>query len=488
MNVLPYFALVLLWISTSCSSSSSLAEASPTDEAAKKNAAEVPSAHPGVKVFASPRPRPAGAASEDWPCIYGPRRDGITRETKLARQFPKSGPKLLWSLDRGNGYACPTIVGDRLVYTHLRGDTAVVECLRPIDGKRWWEFRFESKYRGEIIRNNGPRASAVIADGRVFVHGIAGKLYALSLEDGRELWHRDLQKEYELPDSFFGVCSTPVAWEDLLIVNLGAGSDKPCVIALDPKTGKEVWGTPAIGGASCSSPVVVQHAGRPWALVLTGGKSRPTEGGLVALHPRTGALDFEIPWRSREFYSVNACMPTFVDGQVFIMADKGAGSAMVFLDAPGDGDADVSATPEDRIVWKNRRFGLEFVSPVLVDDRLYVFDGEARARSGLVCLDVTTGQEIWRDRLRLEGDILPGQASMLIADGDALCLSDEGTLFWLRLGADGAEKLSEVRLFDAQQSWTPPVVHRGLLFVAQNVTGADGTGPRLLCYDLRASE
>lgn len=39
----------------------------------------------------------------------------------------------------------------------------------------------------------------------------------------------------------------------------------------------------------------------------------------------------------------------------------------------------------------------------------------------------------------------------------------------------------------ARESWTLPVLSRGLLYVVQNARGVfDGTDPRLLCYDLRA--
>lgn len=448
------------------------------------SSAGLPRAHPDVRVHAAPRPRSARAVGEDWPSLYGPRRDGRTRETALSREWPEGEPKLLWELERGDGYVSPVIVGDRLVYLHRRGDTVIVECLRPVDGRRWWEFRFESVFSGEIIRNNGPRASAVLAGGRVFVHDIAGTLYCLGLDDGKPRWQRDLQEEFDVPSSFFGVCSTPLPWEDLLIVNVGAGKDGPCVVAFDQASGEQVWGSEALGGASCSSPIATTHGGRPWVFVFTGGKSRPPVGGLVALHPRTGAVDFEIPWRSRTYYSVNASVPLFLDGRVFLLADKGMGSGMIDVARA----ASASEGIEGAVLWRNPRVALEFVGAVHRDGRIYVFDGENRANPGLVCMDATNGKELWRERLELAGGARPGQASLLLADGDALCLSDEGTLFWLRLRDDGAEILEQARLFRAAQSWTPPVVHEGLLFIAQNEAEENGPGPRLLAYDLRAAE
>ena len=48
-------------------------------------------------------------------------------------------------------------------------------------------------------------------------------------------------------------------------------------------------------------------------------------------------------------------------------------------------------------------------------------------------------------------------------------------------------ELSRVHLFLAGDSWTPPALANGLLYVCQNKRDAiHGTPPRLLCYDLRA--
>ena len=47
----------------------------------------------------------------------------------------------------------------------------------------------------------------------------------------------------------------------------------------------------------------------------------------------------------------------------------------------------------------------------------------------------------------------------------------------------------KVRLFAAEETWCPPVLSRGLLYVMQNAPDKSaGTPARLLCYDLRGEE
>ena len=77
--------------------------------------------------------------------------------------------------------------------------------------------------------------------------------------------------------------------------------------------------------------------------------------------------------------------------------------------------------------------------------------------------------------------------SLLRIDGRFLAVGEHGHLLWLDLTPRGAEILSRASLFKARETWALPVISRGLLYVTQNTRGAlEGTGPRLLCYDMRA--
>src|SRR5439155_27063490 len=61
---------------------------------------------------------PACAAlADDWPQWLGPQRDGVWRESGILDKFPKGGPKQLWKVPIGGGYAGPAVVGDRVFVT-----------------------------------------------------------------------------------------------------------------------------------------------------------------------------------------------------------------------------------------------------------------------------------------------------------------------------------------------------------------------------------
>jgi outer membrane protein assembly factor BamB len=71
------------------------------------------------------------ATASDWPQWRGPKRDGISQEKGLLKEWPKEGPKLLWQVkDIGDGYATPAVVGSRIYVLGNRGmDDEYVQAL-----------------------------------------------------------------------------------------------------------------------------------------------------------------------------------------------------------------------------------------------------------------------------------------------------------------------------------------------------------------------
>ena len=83
------------------------------------------------------------AVADDWPHWMGPKRDNVWNETGILDKFPKDGPKKLWSAKVGQGYAGPSVVGDRVYVMDLLGSGAEqkerVLCLDTKDGAEVWK-------------------------------------------------------------------------------------------------------------------------------------------------------------------------------------------------------------------------------------------------------------------------------------------------------------------------------------------------------------
>jgi len=270
----------------------------------------------------------AEGSADDWPQFLGPRANGISDETGLLDKWPAHGPPLVWEKSIGTGYGAPSVLGLRLVLHHRLADEEVVECFAADTGKSLWRFGYSSHFIDPYGYNNGPRATPLLTSNLCYTFGAEGKLTCLDLQTGKLVWQRDTATDFKVPEAFFGVGSTPILEDGLLIVMVG-GQPNSGVVAFDARTGQTVWesvgeanweGKPMTGWpgvplvhwkswdkqASYSTPVAATIHGRRQVLCLT-------RQGLVSLDPKTGAVNFSFWFRSPVNDSVNAMSPLVVD-------------------------------------------------------------------------------------------------------------------------------------------------------------------------------
>lgn len=442
--------------------------------------------HPRGTVLARPRPLADGAVTSDWPNFLGPTHNAVSPETKLLKDFTsapgeEARPRLLWQVTKGPGYAAPSVAGERVVLFHRVGNEEVVECLHAERGDLYWQHGYPTTYRDRFGYNGGPRATPAIAAGRVFTYGAQGKLHCLDLRTGHLYWKRDVAREFDIRASFFGAGCSPLVADGLVVLNIGARRG-PSVVAFDAKTGRLAWGAERTWGAGYASCVPATIHGRRVVFVFAGGWSDPPTGGLICLDPRTGRTHFRFPFRSERVASVNASSPVVVGDLVFVSSIYAFGGALLRV------GRDLRHT----VAYHTRDYASHWMTPIARDGYLYGFsDAE------VVCMDVKTGKEVWRHRppqelppgarvKRPAGPARLGRASMIGADGAFLCLGEYGDLCWLDLSTDGMKITARAKLFHARQTWTCPVLSRGLLYVCQNEPDrAARKVTRVLCYDLR---
>lgn len=444
----------------------------------------------GLQYHAPPKPLPEGAKTEEWPRFLGARDEPVSGETELAREFPESGPPIVWECRKGEGYASPAIAEGRLVLFHRLNGEERIDCLEPETGKRFWSYSYPVVYRDDFGYSDGPRAGPVIAGGKVVTFGVTSWLKCLELATGRLLWEVDCATKYAVPQYFFGSGASPLVKDGLVIVNLG-GEEGQCVAAFDVNTGEEKWITRHEWGQSYASPIPVRWRDRDRVLVFAGGKSSPATGGLLSVDPKTGGVDDAFFWRARRYASVNASSPVRCgENRVFIT------QSYVDRNSPCNGGVMLEAGEDGKFkeIWRDAEFGCHWMTPVFKDGRLYAFSGEKDRLCDLVCYDAATGKRLWKERPAWEYKSPRGvrvpmsfyRGSLLLADGRFLCLGEWGTLAWLDLSPSGMKIGSTAQLFTAQQTWTLPALSRGLLYVCQNEEDKlNGTPARLICYDLR---
>lgn len=362
----------------------------------------------------------------------------------------------------------------------------MLECLHPESGARYWEQRSPTRYEDDFGYGAGPRCTPVVSAGRVLALGAEGRLRCLHLETGTLLWQRDLAAEFALEKPFFGFGSTPLLLEDRIVMALGA-PDGPSVAAFALADGRLLWGAGKQWFGDYASPIRATLHGRERILVFGGGKSRPPVGGLTVVDLQSGRLEWEFPWRSRTYYSVNGSTPLAVGNQVLLSESYGLGAVLLDLAEDGSG----------KVAWTCPEFDLHFATPLVKDGHLFGIAGQKQGSAQLCCVRLADGKVVWRDPLQWEEEVATrsgkrtrstgaGRAFLLDTPQGVLCLGEEGHLLWLELGPEGCTVRQRFRPFLAPQSWTPLVLSHGLLWVLQNDRDLlSGTDPRILCFDLR---
>jgi outer membrane protein assembly factor BamB len=436
----------------------------------------------------------------DWPEFMGPTRDQVSTETGLIDTIPVQGPPLLFDKPLGKGYSAPSVRGDLLVVHQRVGGPEVVEACDARTGQTMWKYSYKSDYRDPFGYNNGPRCTPLLTDDRCYAYGAEGVLVCLDLITGKEIWRRETEGDFAVPEAFFGVGSSPVLEDGLLFVQVG-GQPNSGVVAFDANTGKTVWenvgektwnGVPMTGWpgerivswnindpafqkqASYCSPVLATIRGQRHLLVCT-------RQGLVSLNPKTGAVNFSYWFRARQDSSVNAMTPVVQDDLILISsAYYHSGSVLLRVDPSGK-----SVKP----VWSGLQLEVHWTRPVLHDGYLYSFSGRNEPDAILRCVEFATGRIAWE---RLEGwpngghakipegekppDVY-GRGAMILADGKLIALGEAGLLGFFKPNPDALEETSRWQVPNLRYPcWTAPVLANKRLYLRDE--------DHVVCYDL----
>ena len=183
---------------------------------------------------------PAATAPTVWSQWRGPGRDGLSPE--VPAQMPEK--KLLWQqLLESDAPAGVAVANGFVVVACHVGAEDQVRCYSADKGDLRWTYA--SKNTAKLDNGNGPRATPLICEGRIYTVSAIGECCCLDLAMGTVLWKLDLPKEFNGRSSSWGYCSSPLIVDGKLIVSpLGQGVG---IAALDPLTGKALWQTRGVG-------------------------------------------------------------------------------------------------------------------------------------------------------------------------------------------------------------------------------------------------
>jgi len=381
------------------------------------------------------------SAAGNWPQWRGPDGSGISTEKNLPAQWSTTR-NIKWKTPiDGRGHSSPIVWDNKIFVTtaiegevvegakapkHMMGDkefvhpdsigankkhTFKVIALNRDTGKILWQaVAFEGTPYDDRHRKSSYAASTPATDGKL-VYAFFGSegIYAYDF-NGKLAWKADLGK---MGTVGMGTGTSPILFENLVIVQCDEENGTASyIVALDKKTGKEVWKTPRKVQVSWSTPLLVKTAKRA-ELIASGTES------IVSYDPATGK---EL-WTHKGVESNAIPSPVANSEFVYLVAGFPAKIAMAIrLGSSGD----LTGTPN--VPWKYAKGTAYVPSPILYGDYLYL----TTDRGILTCIDAKTGE------VKYEGGRIPipatFTASPVAFDGKILMTSEDGDTFIVKAG------------------------------------------------------
>lgn len=389
----------------------------------------------------------AATLADDWPQWMGPQRDGVWREKGIVERFPDGGPPVRWRAPVGGGYSGPAVAGgrvfltDRLLAAHssnpadpfrraeIPGRERVL-CLNEPTGEVLWEHGYDVTYT--VSYPAGPRATPLVAEGKVWTLGAEGDLRCFSTADGRLIWHRNFPRDFQAKTPEWGFSGHPLLDGDRLICLVGGPGS--VAVAFDKDTGREIWRALSAKEPGYAPPTLIEHGGRR-ELILWHPES------VNALDPETGALRWSVPWEIR--FGLSIAQPRLQDERLFLTAFYD-GPLMLRLSQDG-------SAPE--VLWRGPKrsekdtWGLHSIipTPLILGDHIYGVCSYGELR----CLRVSDGERLWHTYNATGGQATRWGNAFLVRHEDRCLLFNElGELILARLTPAGYQEISRAKLLE----------------------------------------
>lgn len=348
----------------------------------------------------------------------------------------------------------PDVVYKLEVYCLDRGSGKVLWKQIAYEGKPHIPTQASNTYASETPITDGQRIYAYFGMHGVYCYDLAGNL----------LWKKDLGS-YPMALGF-GTGSSPALADGRLFIQCDNES-KSFLVALDARTGAEIWRVDRAERTGYSTPFVWKNKVRTEVVCL--GNSR-----VRSYDPATGKQLWELGGMTGQAKATPAASAELL--YVGSGGGPGGGGGRGGPGAPGGGfgfnsnrpllavkagaSGDISlkngATSNDGIAWYQAKAGPQTASPLLYKGHLYILDEHG---GFLSCYDAKTGEQAYKERLSGARGFT---SSPWAADGKVFCLDDAGTTYLLQAGP--AFKLVGKNALD-EMCWSSPAIAGHALFL-----------------------
>jgi len=382
--------------------------------------------------------------AENWPQLRGPGGRGISNDKGFPVKWTTKN--YAWKMKLpGIGHSSPVVWGNTVLITSSAraGERRVLQAFDVGTGKEQWSAQLGGNTHPKHALNSYASATPATDSKLVYVAWGDNDEYFLvshDIRNGKEKWRKQL--EPSLSKHGHGTGTSPVIFEDLVILLNEHDTGLGYIVALDKTTGKERWKIARkIEIMTYATPIIIEVKGKPVLI------NSCLDDGMMGIDPRTGKVLWSTPGN---FDLRTVAMPVHWKGIVYGSCG-GGGKGKLMLAVKVGGKGNVSET---HIAWKRQR-SLPYVpTPIVYGDYIYMW-----LDNGIViCANPKTGEEVWNERVG-RGDF---SSSPVCIDGKIYCSSRTGE-FTVIKASPKYELLGVSQL--GEKTHATPAVSNGRMFI-----------------------
>lgn len=383
---------------------------------------------------------PEGPGEASWPRWGGPAGNfALSSAADLAPTWQEP-PRQIWSRELGAGYSAVVSGRSVLITMNRDGDEDVVSALRADDGSRIWDYRYAAPTREDnaLQFGSGPNSTPLLLGDRVVTLGYTGILNCLALETGELLWSHDVIEDLGGEVLQFGNSASPIVHDGKVIVLVGG--DRGAVAAFEPASGELAWRS-AGGTVSYATPIVIDVEGQQQLVYFSADE-------IVGLDAATGRWLWSHPCENQYLNNATGPIWNVEDRLLWVATQLDGGTRVLRLSLSGE-ETDVEE------VWSSNKISIHYWNAIRLGDHVYASIGGQG--SVLACVDVKTGEILWRERgFEQVNFVQAGELTIMLDAGGNLALAT--------LSPDGLTVHSRHQIVD-EVTWTPPTLVGSTLYI-----------------------
>jgi len=363
------------------------------------------------------------ARGENWPCWRGPRGDGTSAEKSVPLRWDgPSGENVVWKSPLpGWGHSSPIVWGDQLFLAACLEENRA-RILVSVDrqsGRILWqravlEAPLEKRHNLNSYASGTPATDGELvyvtfleADFGSKREVTPGNMVVAAYDfAGNQRW---LVRPGRF-SSVHGYCSSPIIFEDLVIVN-GDHDGDAYIVALERASGKIRWKTPRENKTRSYCTPIIREIGGRTQMIFSGSLC------VVSMDPRDGSRHWIIDGPTEQFVA-----SLVYNGKHLFLTAGFPEYHILAIDPTGHGNV-----TQSHIVWRTTK-GCAYVPSPIVSGEFFL----VAADNGIVsCFVADTGERVWMERLGKHYS-----ASLIEADGLVYFLADDGEMKIVRPGRE----------------------------------------------------